>query len=94
MKKRPLNNRIIVKVKTLSSKMKGDIIVDTGGSKEEMSEVVAVGKDIEMDDTLDVAVGDLVNFKDGAGEEIESLRGEEGYKYMLIPYHSLKYKNQ
>ncbi len=80
MKLRPIEDRVVVKIKTEAEERKigGIIIPDTAKEKPQMAEVIAVGTEEEL--VKAVKVGDIVLFGKYAGTEIEL----DGVKYLIL----------
>jgi len=77
----PVNQNVILEISDEGSEQKtasGIIIPDTAREKPKFAKVVAVSN-IE---NLEVAVGDVVYYKEFSGTETEF----EGHKYLVLPY--------
>jgi len=76
MKLRPIEDRVVIKIKTATEEKKigGIIIPDTAKEKPQMGEVTAVGTSEEIQKL--VKVGDIILYGKYAGTEIE-LDGEK-----------------
>jgi len=80
VKLKPIEDRVVVKIKTASEEKKigGIIIPDTAKEKPQMAEVIAVGTDEELQKI--VKVGDMVLYGKYAGTEVEI----DGEKLLIL----------
>ncbi|NLK49657.1 MAG: co-chaperone GroES [Candidatus Cloacimonetes bacterium] len=80
MKLRPIEDRVVVKIQaTQEEKTIGGIIIpDTAKEKPQMAEVIAVGTDEDLIETI--KVGDVVLYGKYSGTEVEV----EGEKLLIL----------
>ncbi|MCB5228754.1 MAG: co-chaperone GroES [Candidatus Cloacimonetes bacterium] len=80
MKLRPIEDRVVVKIQAAQEEktIGGIIIPDTAKEKPQMAEVIAVGTDEDLIETI--KVGDVVLYGKYSGTEVEV----EGEKLLIL----------